>query len=253
MVLNALSKKEKPWVVLDTHAGAGLYRLASEEARKQKEYETGVSQLFNLDSATMPPEIKQYLSIIKLFNAENSLTIYPGSPMFSRELMRTGDKGVFCEIQEKVCSELKQNFLRDKQVAVHPTDGYQAMKAFLPPKENRGLVLIDPPFESQNEFDQIKKALDTALKRWRSGCYMIWYPVKNKFLVSRFKEHIKKLNLSYLILNFKLSALQETKKLSECELLLINPPWKLDEKLKGSVLPYLEKAMNIKTTIMSNL
>ena len=130
------------------------------------------------------------------------------------------------------------------RVAIHHQDAYLAMKAFLPPKQKRGIVLIDPPFEKTNEFEQIIFSLKIALQHWRAGCFMIWYPIKNQTAVNHFCDNIQSLTMAHLIIRFELNEIMEPGKLSSCGLLMINPPWQLKETLEDSILPYLADTLD---------
>ena len=218
-------KKDSPIFFLDTHAGIGKYDLTSELAQKTREYETGVARIYNLCSDI--PAIQTYQNIIHATNANSkTLRFYPGSPLIMRQLMRTQDHMILTELHQEDAKLLKRCFYHDKQVAVHLTNGYHGLKAFLPPKQRRGLILIDPPFEEKNEFEQIITGLQIALKRFPNGAYIIWYPIKAKDLI-KIKNFYKKLKTilttSKNIVNLELNS---------CGLVIINAPWQLELELK---------------------
>ncbi|MCX7125584.1 MAG: 23S rRNA (adenine(2030)-N(6))-methyltransferase RlmJ [Gammaproteobacteria bacterium] len=250
-LIQALQRKETPFCFLDTHAGIGLYELQSEQSQKTQEYVTGAAKLFSEDSNLMPPEIQKYISIIKKYNAENNLEIYPGSPLIADALLRECDRMILSELHPDDCHTLKNHFSKGSSVAIHHTDAYLGMKAFLPPKEKRGLVLIDPAFEVLNECEQIFTALQRALKHWRSGHFMIWYPIKDERKIHDFYSDIKKLDVENFAIHFSLDSISESEKLSKCGLLLLNPPWQVKENLENSILPYLGNHLAATWTILS--
>ena len=243
-LINHFKQKETSFCCLDTHAGIGLYELNSIEAQKKQEYETGVSKLFFAEKNEMPPEIQEYISIIQKINTDKQLTFYPGSPWIAKSLMRDQDKLILCELHKEDFQTLKGNFCRENNVSVHNQDAYLGMKAFLPPKEKRGFVLIDPPFEVTNEFDCIESSLKIALKHWKSGCFMVWYPIKDNAPIDRFLKKIATLDVEYINYRFSIDPEQAKTALSQCGILIMNPPWKLSETLEKMVLPYLAKKLD---------
>jgi len=243
VLLKALQRKDTPFCFLDTHAGIGLYELQSEQALKKEEYKNGIGQLFSLDQKTMPPIIQEYVSIVQKYNVDNKLHFYPGSPVIAEELLRTQDHMILCELHQEDYQSLKENFSNAKNVAIHHTDAYLAIKAFVPSKLKRGLVLIDPPFEVTHEFELIFSALQKALKHWRSGHFMVWYPIKNNAAVQAFYRDIKSLNTDHLMIHFSLNHPAEEGKLSACGIVLINPPWQVKENVE-TMLPYLATALS---------
>ncbi|MBV9576800.1 MAG: 23S rRNA (adenine(2030)-N(6))-methyltransferase RlmJ, partial [Gammaproteobacteria bacterium] len=159
MLMEALARKESPFCYIDTHAGAGYYNLSAESAAKNKEYLGGIEKIIQQDNP--PPIIKRYLDCIHHINNQlthtqfSSLKFYPGSPMIARHFLRAHDKIIACELQAQEYQLLKNTFAGDKQVAIHHMDGFLGLKAFLPPQERRGLVLIDPPYENPDELMHI--------------------------------------------------------------------------------------------------
>jgi len=250
VLLQALQRKETPFCFLDTHAGIGLYELQSEQAQKKQEYENGIGKLFSLDATQLPPALQTYLSIVKKYNSDN-LDLYPGSPLIAENVLRPHDQMILCELHSDDVRTLKDNFTGAKNVAIHHNDGYLGMKAFLPPSVKRGLVLIDPPFEVTDEFSQIFLALKRALKHWRSGHFMIWYPIKNNAGVEKFYTDIRSLQMEHLIIQISLNNLIDEGKLSACGILLMNPPWQVKETIE-TVLPVLSETMHAKCELVHN-
>src|SRR3990167_369689 len=244
VLLEALQRKETPFCFLDTHAGISLYELQSIEAQKTREYENGFLKLFSAEINNIPTEIQKYISIVKKYNPRNNLDFYPGSPLIADALLRSNDKMILSELHKQDFQTLKTHFSKKKSIAVHYMDAYLCMKAFLPPKEKRGLVLIDPAFEVLNECEQIITTLQRALKHWRSGHFMIWYPIKDEKLIQQFYCDINALAIENFAIHFSLTNMVGSEKLSKCGLLLLNPPWKVKENLENKVLPYLAEKLD---------
>lgn len=247
-LINAMQRKELPFCYIDTHAGPGYYDLFSEFAKKKKEYERGIERV--IQHPNPPSLIKRYLHCVHDINNHYSaakfasLHYYPGSPLIARHFMRPKDKMIACELQPDEYQSLKHTFLGDKQVAVHHTDGFLGLKAFLPPAENRGLVLIDPPYENPDEFDRIAHTLPIAIKRFRSGIYAIWYPIKEKLKVERFYRTLKT-QLPLPIFAIELNIYPDLPShLNGSGVVVINPPWQLDNTI-NEVLPWLWNALSI--------
>jgi 23S rRNA (adenine2030-N6)-methyltransferase len=245
-----LFRKEAPICYIDTHAGMGQYDLFSESAQKTREYETGIEKLIQQSASKPPPLVQRFLDLVHQFNNRlsaakyASLRYYPGSPMLARLLARAHDRVVACELQPEAYQALKNTFAGDKKVAVHHMDGFLGLKAFLPPQERRGLVLIDPPYEGPDELTHIIRALAIALKRWNTGIYAIWFPIKEKAAVHRFYNTLKK-SLSRPIYIVELTIYPEIPNhLNGCGIAIVNPPWQLDQAIQA-VLPWIWKALTI--------
>ncbi|HYD31275.1 MAG TPA: 23S rRNA (adenine(2030)-N(6))-methyltransferase RlmJ [Azospirillaceae bacterium] len=242
LLLEHLRRKDTPFVVLDTHAGIGRYDLSSIEAGKTREYESGIARL--LAAPDLPPELAPYLDVVRALNPEaGPLRWYPGSPRVARSLMRPSDRLILAELHPEDAVTLKREFRGDRQVAVHHQDAYQSLKAHLPPKEKRSLVLVDPPFETPDEFARMVAGLKAAHKRWPTGQYALWYPIKERALIWRFHQALEDAAIPKT-LAVELTILPEDDpfRLSGCGMILVNPPWQLDITL-GRVLPALHRAL----------
>ena len=234
-LLDALKAKPGAFCVLDTHAGRGCYDLSSDEARRTGEFRDGVARLMFGD--TQPPLLQRYIDEVRRFDSSSPLTRYPGSPLLASQLLREQDRGVFCELQPEEALALKQSLRRDTRCATHQRDGYAAMKAFLPPPERRGLVLIDPPFEAQeDEFRIIQSALETALQRWPTGMFAVWYPIKRRSGVLPFQRWLGRCGAKS-VLNAELMIHPDTSplRLNGCGMAIINPPWQFDAQLVATL------------------
>jgi 23S rRNA (adenine2030-N6)-methyltransferase len=243
-LIEALKHKNTPFCVIDTHAGRARYSLGSEEAEKTREFASGITPLLGLSQ--LPSLLHVYLNLVRSFNAglANALHTYPGSPLIAASLMREHDRLIACELQPDEARHLKQEFSRDARVACHHRDGYEALRAFLPPKEKRGLVLIDPPYEAQlGEFDSIIDGLIDAHKRWPGGIYAIWYPIKLRQDIEIFYRRLNALPFeSILLAEFCLHQPNSALRLNGCGMALINPPYRFDHTL-AEVLPALARAL----------
>jgi 23S rRNA (adenine2030-N6)-methyltransferase len=237
LLLKALRSKDKPFFYLDTHAGAGRYDLGSEAARKTGEFVQGIARLVAREP--LPEALREYVTAVRALNRDDELRFYPGSPRVVRHFLRPQDRMVLCEQHPEECDHLKAEFAGDKQVAVHLQDGYLGLKAFLPPPERRGLVLIDPPYESADEFRRAADALIASWPRWRGGTYALWYPIKLPAPVAALHRAMRDSGINKILLA-ELAVYPENSpfRLNGCGMLVINPPWRLDEGLK-ILLPQL--------------
>ncbi|MCW5748933.1 MAG: 23S rRNA (adenine(2030)-N(6))-methyltransferase RlmJ, partial [Alphaproteobacteria bacterium] len=186
-LLRLLTAKDKPLFVLDTHAGCGGYDLAGDQAARTGEWRDGVGRL--LTASAPPPVVRRYVEAVRAYDRKfgghaDALGHYPGSPRLARRLLRPGDRCVLCEAHAADAALLKREFAGDKAVETRAGDGYAALKALLPPPERRGLVLIDPPFERADEFPRAARAVAQALRRFATGVYALWYPLKDEAAVT---------------------------------------------------------------------
>lgn len=237
LLLRAFHKKETPFCYLDTHAGAGRYDLATAQAQKSGEYRDGIARLWGAPS--LPGVLADYVDVVRGINIDGRLRFYPGSPWVARRLLRAQDRMLLCERQPEQYAQLKAEFARDDQVAVHERDGYEALKALLPPKQRRGLVLIDPPYEQATEFDDIVRGLDAARERWGTGVYAVWYPIKDRAPVTRLHARLKASEWpKVLIAELMVFPEDTTFRLNGCGLAVLNSPWGFDQAM-AAVLPDL--------------
>jgi 23S rRNA (adenine2030-N6)-methyltransferase len=239
-ILAHLTAKPAAFRVIDTHAGAGVYDLSSEEATRTGEWQGGIGRLraASLDekvAALLAP----YLDAVAALNPHGRLSVYPGSPALVAALMREQDRLVACELEPKAAAALKANFRRDTRVSTVAIDGYMALNAYVPPKERRGLVLIDPPFEAADEFARLTAALSAAHRKWPSGLYVIWYPVKSQRDADAFARRVAGLGIPKILrAEVTAGAGGEPGRLRGSGLMIVNPPWTLEAEL-GLLLPAL--------------
>ena len=185
-LLIALGGKGKPYCYLDTHAGTGRYDLGHEWAWKTREFENGIGRLWSRKD--IPTALAPYMEAVRSENPKGRLRFYPGSPLIALKLRRPGDRVVLAELSRNDCAELEAAVARERHVAVHLMDGYQALKAFLPPPERRGLVLLDSSFDRSGEFARIARALKDAHRRWDTGMFAVWYPLMAPAVIRGFER-----------------------------------------------------------------
>ncbi|OAF16239.1 23S rRNA (adenine(2030)-N(6))-methyltransferase RlmJ [Bradyrhizobium neotropicale] len=247
-ILTYLQEKPGAFRVIDTHAGAGLYDLESDEARRGGEWLTGIARLLQARLSNETAALtKPYLDIVRAFNPKGELKAYPGSPLIARGLLRPQDRLVACELEPKPRKALIDVLRRDEQARVVDLDGWVALPAFVPPKERRGLVLIDPPFEAKDEFERLGEAFSAAFAKWPTGIYVIWYPAKSRRATDALARLVAqaaaaaKPSGKCLRLEFSVAP-QVDGTLATTGLLIVNPPYTLQSELR-TILPELEKPL----------
>lgn len=233
-----LRRKDKPFACIDTHAGPGRYDLDGEAARRTGEADGGIEQLLAAPGPH-PEAVSDYLAQVRAARGEAAARIYPGSPDLVRGLLRPGDRAVLCELHEEDGAALAHRYRGDEQVAVHRRDGYEALKALLPPVERRGLVLVDPPFEVRDEFRRLAAGLVAAQQRWPTGIYALWYPVVYREDAAAFHAALAGSGVPRILV-CELHPWPDDLpgRFSGAGLALVNPPWRLEEML-AEALPAL--------------
>jgi 23S rRNA (adenine2030-N6)-methyltransferase len=248
-ILTWLQDKPGAFRVIDTHAGAGHYDLTGEEAQRTGEWLTGIARVMQARfSETVLPLVTPYLDIVRAFNPPAQLKAYPGSPLIARALLRPQDRLTACEVEPKARKHLIAALRRDTQARVVDLDGWTALPAFVPPKERRGLVLIDPPYEDKDEFTRLADGFTEAFSKWPTGSYLLWYPAKSRRATDALARHVAEVAASgptpgkCLRLEFSAAPQAADSALVSAGLLLVNPPWMLMGELKA-ILPELEKPL----------
>ncbi len=243
LVLEHLKMKEAPFCMLDTHAGAGRYDLWAEPAQKTGEYREGIMKVLGSPAS---PWLAPYLAVVRALNKGSAeIRWYPGSPILALSLMRRRDRLVLCELHPEDARTLEQHVARDRRARVYHADGYIALKALLPPKERRGVVLIDPPFEVTDEFARIMRGLGHAYRRWATGIYLVWYPIKHRAPVRAFHDALTASGIRrILVAELLLRPDTDPEQLNGSGMIVINPPWRLDEAL-AELLPDLLRRFDV--------
>jgi 23S rRNA (adenine2030-N6)-methyltransferase len=225
-----LRRKDKPFRVIDTHAGAGLYDLAGPEAARSNEARDGILRL--LDEAVPGAAGELLAPYLEAVRAAGAPQFYPGSPLIARAMMRQQDRAAFCELLPQAAHDLRRALGRDARVKAIEIDGYTALKAYVPPTERRGLVLIDPPFERRDEYERAFDSLQAALRKWPGGTYMVWQPVKEPDVAEAFCRAIAAEAPDCLRVDLQVEAPQPGRPLARTGLLIVNPPYVLEQELQ---------------------
>jgi 23S rRNA (adenine2030-N6)-methyltransferase len=246
MLVEHLKKKSAPFFFLDTHAGRGLYDLSEAQAQRSGEYKNGVGRLLDAPRGTLPDEAAAYVQLVRASagREHSAITAYPGSPLIVARMRRPTDRLVLVEKHSKEADALRASIGRGRLVSVLETDGYSSLKAHLPPRENRGLVLIDPPYESDLEFDHVLAGLELACQRWPTGTFMIWYPLTQRAGPLRFHRDLERSGIRK-VLDASLSVLPDDAQVGMhgSGLVIVNPPWQLDARLQ-ELLPKLHALLS---------
>lgn len=242
-VIEYLKRKEAAFRVIDTHAGIGVYDLSSVEAEKTGEWREGIGRLLAAELAPSPRDLLEpYLAVVREHVSDGVLRSYPGSPALARALLRRQDRLSLFELHEADAATLAERFAGDFQTRVTRLDGWLVPGAHLPPKENRGLVLIDPPFEIEGDFARMIAALEKGGGRWPGGVFLLWYPLKRESDVRAFREALTRSRMRNLLcVEMALSAPGAQPGLHGCGMIVKNPPFVLRAELE-TMLPALLNA-----------
>ncbi len=243
-ILDYLKRKPGAFRVIDTHAGIGLYDLSSDEAQKTGEWRGGIGRLMEADlPGAAAALLRPYLDAVRAFNAQGGIRHYPGSPLLARHLLRACDRLTAIELHPQDALALKQRFAGDWQARVIALDGWLALGAHVPPKEKRGLVLVDPPFEKEGEFDRLVDGLAKAHRRWPGGTYALWYPVKDRGAVERFRARLGETGIEKMLdIVLEIRAPSPEPRLDGCGMVVVNPPFVLEEEM-AVLLPALRATL----------
>ncbi|ATN33855.1 23S rRNA (adenine(2030)-N(6))-methyltransferase RlmJ [Rhizobium sp. ACO-34A] len=239
-----LQQKDKAFRLLDTHAGIGLYDLSSEEAQKTGEWKDGIGRLLDAElPAPVSAFLAPYLEAVRTLNPDGSIRLYPGSPKLSRMLFRPQDRLSATELHPDDSRALSRLFEGDYQVRVTELDGWLTLGAHLPPKEKRGIVLVDPPFEIDGEYDRLVDGLARAWRRFSTGVYCLWYPIKKGAPITAFHQALKELEIpKMLCAELSVRSDREMTGLSGSGLIIVNPPYTLKDELHAA-LPELKRVL----------
>jgi 23S rRNA (adenine2030-N6)-methyltransferase len=227
-LMRMLTEKPAPLFVLDTHAGTGQYDLASDAAARTKEAAGGIARL--LDDT--PPALADYVGTVRALGFDPPAgRLYPGSPMLVQALLRDGDQMACCELHPEDHARLRGRFRGDPRIAVHKRDAWEGLKALLPPKQKRGLVLIDPPFEDPSEFTRLRDGLGLAETRFRTAVLAAWYPIKHRAPVRAFLDGLT--TRDTIACELLLRAPLDPARLNGCGLVVVNAPWRFQERAQA--------------------
>ena len=253
-VLDYIKKKDKGFIFIDSHAGAGKYLISDPYMQKNKEYLQGIEKILQLKNDNI--FLKKYLDLVKSINFNSDLKIYPGSCFLAARSLRPNDNLYFFELHPKEFLNLKKNFENDSRVIIENRDSYQRLKKLLPPKEKRAVILIDPSYELKDEYEKVLKMLSDCYKKFPLGVYIIWYPVlKNKksekFIFNVLKKKYKNLSHVEMITDNLNNGMQGS------GLFILNCPWSIENDIKKSletIFDCLKKNNNVsKFTFKNNI
>jgi 23S rRNA (adenine2030-N6)-methyltransferase len=236
-IIEHLKKKDKPFCYIDTHAGAGTYALDSEFALKNREFDSGIGRLWRRDG--LPDGLQRYVDLVRQFNQGKELMHYPGSPFIAATLMRNDDKLFLYDLHSTEFKFLHALFKKDRRVRTFHADGLTDSLSLLPPKERRGLVLIDPSYELSGDYRSVAETLKKMHKRFATGIYALWYPVVERQRIRRLERELQGSGIGNIAL-FELGIAPDSKRhgMTASGMIVINPPWTLEAEMRLE-LPWL--------------
>ena len=246
-ILAYLMRKDAAFRVIDTHAGVGIYDLFGDKAERTEEWRDGIGRVM---AAELPVPVAEllapYLDAVRAQNPDGDLRFYPGSPFITRHMLREQDRLMALDLHPEDAEALRQNFAGDIQTRVTHLDGWAALGTHLPPKEKRGLVLVDPPFEEKGEFNRMAQGLEKAHKRWPGGIYAYWYPIKEPAEVEAYVRALKKSGIPKILrLELTIRAPSTPPRLHGTGMVVVNPPFVLEEEMRV-LLPLLADLLSDK-------
>ena len=235
-ILVYLRRKPAGFRVVDTHAGAGLYDLTGAEATRGAEWQDGIAKLLSAKlSAKTAAVLAPYLEVIGALNERGQLRVYPGSPALTRAWLRPQDRLVACELEPKAATALARNLRSDSRIKTLRIDGWTALNAYVPPKERRGVVLVDPSYEADNDFTRLFSELMAGYRKWPTGIYLLWYPIKGRGNPDLLARRFRRSGLQKALrAEIQVGPLSDPSRLNGCGLIVVNPPWTLEQDLSGA-------------------
>jgi 23S rRNA (adenine2030-N6)-methyltransferase len=236
-ILLHLGEKAAPFRVIDTHAGAGLYDLTAAPATRTGEWRDGIGRLLATDmSDEVRALLAPYLAAVGAANPGGGLRRYPGSPLIALALMRPQDRLLGCELEPGAAKALAAHLRRDTRARAVAIDGWVALNAYVPPKERRGVVLIDPPYEEKHEFVRLADALAAALRKWATGIFLLWYPIKERAGPQRLAAALRRCATATGTAKVMRVEVEwepgASGRLSGAGLIIVNPPWRLADEVE---------------------
>jgi len=243
-LLVSLRQKVKPFFVLDSHGGAGWYDLDDAAARRTGEASAGIDRVMAAPDSAATPLLADYLQAVAACRAETGRPrAYPGSPWLIRSLLRSHDRLAVCEWHPEEAARLRRQLSSDPRVGIHHRDGYEGVKGLLPPAERRGLVLIDPPYEHTEETARIARALSQGYRRFTTGLFAVWYPIKERPAVWRLQDAVVATGIRRVLrTELSWSGQEDRLRFTGCGLMLVNPPWRVAQELPD-LLDLLHRAL----------
>lgn len=230
-LLDGLGRKDTPYCYIDTHAGLGFYDLGASEAQRTLEFKSGLARVKLAPPEGMPAWVVDYQKAVVALQAERGGFWYPGSPWLALHMMRPQDRAVFMELHPEDAATLRTNFSRKSQAAVHQRDAYEGLVALIPPKEKRGLVLIDPPYEEErDDYAPVVELLKKAHAKWPTGMYALWFPIKDYHAITRFYRRLRNTGIPKMLAT-ELNVLPPDNSLglNGSGMIIVNPPWQFSD------------------------
>ena len=247
LVLAYMNQKPKPYWVIDTHAGAGMYALKSEFAQKNAEFENGIARFFM--AKNLPGSLNDFVKLIKKFNENNVLNFYPGSPKIAESFLRQDDKLRLFELHPSDCKLLLENFShKGRQTKIEMQDGFAGISACLPPPTKRAVVLIDPPYELKNDYSRVVDCIKDSLKRFVTGTYLVWYPLLQRSEPAEMVRELIALNTDFLQVEIMVQAPSlDGYGMHGSGIFIVNPPYTLP-KILDETMPVLTQLLALDET-----
>lgn len=233
-IIDYLNQKPGPIHYIDTHAGAGIYRLDSEMANKTAEYRNGIAHLW--DQKDLPPVLAKYVETVKAINPSKKLLFCPGSPQVASLCLRPGDKLHLCELHSTDQLLLLKHFRKDKRVSCYAEDGFKRSLSLVPPISKRGLVVIDPSYEMKEDYARVVTQLQQMHKRFATGIYALWYPLVDEERIVRLEKSLQRSGIKRIQL-FELGLTRDHRQagMTASGMIVINPPWTLKQDLSDAL------------------
>jgi 23S rRNA (adenine2030-N6)-methyltransferase len=248
-ILHYLRQKPTAFRVIDTHAGAGRYELLGPQAARSGEWRDGIGRLFATQRSNgkggdpAHALLAPYLELVAALNPGATLRLYPGSPLIAQALLRRQDRLIACELEPGAAAALKAALHGDARVKALAIDGWMALFANIPPKERRGLILIDPPYEENVEFARLSDSLVQAHRKWPSGIYLLWYPIKARAAPDALARRLRRLSVPKILrCEFSIAPAHADGGLAGSGLIIVNPPFALEGEL-GVILAALTQRL----------
>jgi 23S rRNA (adenine2030-N6)-methyltransferase len=244
-ILVHLRSKPAAFRVIDTHAGAGRYDLLGPEPNRSGEWQNGIARLWDAQEPGIAGALlASYLDVVKAFNPGGELRIYPGSPLVTTSLLRAQDRLIACDLEPKSAALLAKALQGDRRAKSVTINGWTALGAYVPPKERRGLVLIDPPFEEAGDFDRLSSAFAAAYRKWPTGIYLMWYPIKERGGPDALALKLTRLGVPDILrCELTLGSPRADAGLVGSGLIIVNPPFPLQPDLR-SFMPVLAQLLS---------
>ncbi len=241
LIIEYLRAKPAAFRVIDSHAGAGRYDLSGPEAARSGEWRDGIGRVRSAEATLRQSDagalFKVYLDVVAALNAGGALRLYPGSPLLAAARLRPQDRLIACELEPRAAASLKAVLRADRGAKVLAMDGWTAIKANVPPKERRGLVVIDPPFEVADDFAKLSGAVAEAHRKWPTGIYMLWYPIKEREAPNALARRLRRVAVPKILrCEVTLAPPRADAGLLGSGLIIVNPPYGLERDLK-TLLP----------------